>query len=784
MKPVTKQLNTKEESLFVKMLTKYLTYWPLFLVFFILITAAAYTYLHYAPPKYEATASLIIKDEKKGSDDSKLVESLNIINSKKIIENEIEVLQSGPIIANVVKQLHLYAPIYRKNKIVSVSVYQEAAVSVMCENADNVTRDIAKQKIYFTYDSAQASVLLNNKYTVPVNKWENTPYGTLMFIPNKKFVADPVENEFYFSIIGTESAVKKIQDNLKVTATNKLSSVIDLKYKDGTPQLAADVLNGIIAEYNNVNIEEKKELAKNTLGFIEERLNAVGTELSSIENNIQKYKANSGAVDISTQGQLFLQNVSTNDQKLSDVNMQLMVIEQIEKQVSSGDDVISVLPSALGVSDPTLSQLVTTLNASELEREKLKKTVAENNPILVAVTDQISKNKRDILEHIQTERSSLEASKTTLTATNGSYNSVLHTIPVKERALLEISRDQNIKNGIYAFLLQKREESELSYAATISDSRIVNYAQASDIPVSPNRLIVLGIAFILFLGVPITFINAREAFNPAILYRQEIESLTSIPIIGEIAHNKSSKPLVIEEGKRSFIAEEFRKIRVALLFMGIDATHKKILLTSAISGEGKSFVAANLAISFSLTGKKVALVDMDLHNSSLCRIFDKEQQIGVSDYLSGDINATDIIYPVPVYDNLSFVSSGSLRDKPSELFENGRVQELINYLGTNFDMVIIDSEPIELVPDAHLLSGCCDVTLYVIRHMYSPKVLLKRFERNNEISPLLNPAIIFNGVKNRGYIKDNYGYSYGYGYVYGEKELSKRAKRKEKQHYA
>ena len=765
----------EEESLFVKVLTKYLTYWPLFLVFLMLAGGLAYVYLLYTNPKYQATASLIIKDEKKGDEDAKIMESLNMLSTKKIIENEVEVLQSRQVIAKVVNKLHLYAPIYRKGKFTMLPAYEDAPVSIECEHPDSIVG--TKEKVLISYDTSKAYVLLNNKYVCATNQWVRTPYGSLKFVPNTKFNGS-LQEPYYFSLVEPDIATKIIQGNLDVSAINKLSSVINLQYKDERPRLAKDVLNEIIVAYNNINIKEKNDLATNTLTFIEARLNVVGADLSAIEQKIQQYKANSGAVDISTQGQLFLHNVSENDQKLSDVNMQLSVINQLEKQISANDDNVGILPTSLGVNDQVLTQLMNSLYTSEQEKEKLKKTVAENNPILISVTDQISKTKRNILDHIQNQRRNLETSKSTIFATNSNYTDMLHNIPVKERELLEISRDQTIKSGIYSFLLQKREESELSFASNLSNSRIVNYSEASNIPVSPNKMLVIVISIIAALAIPIGFINAREAFNPTILYRQEIEALTAIPIIGEVAYNKSTNQVVVEPGKRSFIAEEFRKIRFSLHFLGINATHKKVLITSGISGEGKSFIAANLAISYSLTGKKVVLVDLDLHNSSLGKIFNKEQEAGVSDYLMEDKTASEIVNPLANYENLYFVPSGSIKDNLSERLENGRVQQLITYLENRFDVIIIDSEPVELVTDAHLLSHLCDATLYVIRHMYTPKMLLKRFDQNNAITPLTNPGILFNGVKTRGYLKNTYGY--GYGYVYGDKELTKKDKKKAK----
>jgi tyrosine-protein kinase Etk/Wzc len=759
----------KEESLFVKMMNKYLAYWPIFLLFLVFSSGLAYVYILYAAPKYEAKASLIIKDEKKGNDDSKLMESLNMINAKKIIENEIEVLQSRTLVDNVVKKLHLYAPVFLESKFNSLSAYQEAPLIIESFNPGSVKKVI--KKMYLKYDALSGIVFINNHPIGPINEWLTTTYGKFKFSPNEKYNISNNQYPYYFNLLEVKEAAEDLLGNLKVTASNKLSSVINLSYRDYKTNLAEDVLNELIIAYNNEAIIEKNALAKKTLSLIEERLNIIGGDLTSIEQKIQQYKAGSEAVDISTQGQLFLQNVSANDQKLSDVNMQLSVINQLENHVLTNNSNVGISPSTIGVSDPTLSQLLNSLNIAELEREKLKKTVAENNPLLVSVNDQINKIKPNIIDNIQSQRNNLEANIKYLTATNSRYNSLLHSIPVKERQLLEISRDQNIKSGIYSFLLQKREESELSYASNLSDTRVVNYAQSSNNPVSPNKLIILAAIIIAAFGIPIALVNTMETFSPTILYRNEIEALTSIPIIGELAHNKSKKQLLIETGKRSFIAEEFRKIRFSLQYLGIDSAHNKLLLTSSISGEGKSFIAANLAISFSLTGKKVALVDLDLHNGSLGKIFSKDMEPGVCDYLTGKKRLEEIINPVLKYDNLFFISAGGIQQDPSELLENGMIEHMISLLGKRFDVLIIDTAPIVLVTDAHVLSACCDTTLYVVRHKVTPKILLKRFDDNNEVNPLTNPAIIFNGVKKRGYLTNNSGY--GYGYTYGEKLKSR-----------
>jgi capsular exopolysaccharide synthesis family protein len=472
-------------------------------------------------------------------------------------------------------------------------------------------------------------------------------------------------------------------------------------------------------------------------------------------------------VDISTQGQLYLQNVSTNDQKLSEINLQLSVINTLERDLSEKTTSAGSHTVMLGNTDPMLTQMLGSLNNAELEREKLKKTVAENNPILIAVSDQIIKIKENIYRNIIDQRKNLEATKINLSQTNTNYNSLLQAIPTKERELLEISRDQNIKSGIYSFLLQKREESELSYVSNLSDSRIVNNAQALGSPVSPSPILAYGIALIAVFGIPISIITAKETLTSTILYRQEIESLTQVPVIGELEMHKKTKPLAIEAGKRSLVGEEFRRIRYALQFYLTNATTNKVLVTSSLSGEGKSFVSSNLAISFSLSGKKVALVDFDLHNSSLDKIFINNRKEGVLDFLIGHIEAKDVVYPVAEYSNLYFLPTGTRQDDPSEILEHERLSILMDYLEAEFDIVVIDSPPVALVSDAYRLSQYCGATVYVVRHGYTPKVIIKRLDHTNEINPLINPVVVFNGIKKRGFGVRESGYGYGYKYGYG-----------------
>jgi len=759
-----------------KLIAKYVPFWPLFLLAGAVGAAMAFVYLRYTIPIYEATATIIIKDEKKGNENSKLTESLDIISTKKIVENEVEILQSRSLMVKVVKVLGLYAPIYQEGRVKKLSAYTSFPVSIVAANVDSIN---SSKRINIFYDKSDQTVLLNNRYKYVLNEVVNTPYGRLKFVPNKYYNGTYSSDKKYFSVLSTpRNMAEALVTNVIAQPASKLSSIVDLYYYDEVPERAENILNELINAYNQVAIDEKNNLASNTMSFLDKRLGMLSHDLDSIEKKVQQYKSEQGAVDISAQGQLFLENVSANDQKLSEVNIQLSVLEQVEKFVTEQDNTGAIVPSTLGVSDPMLSQLLDKLYDYELQYEKLKKTVGANNPSLISITDQINKIKPNILQNIQSQHQSLTAAIQDLNANNEKYSAMLKSVPQKERQLLDISREQGTKSNIYAFLLQKREESAVSYASAVSDHIVVDNAKAGSTPVSPKKrnIYLMGIAGCL--GLCVAFITIKESLSGKVLYRQEVESRTSIPIIAEIPFVKSSKPLVIQAGTRSFIAESFRKLRISLSFLGVNNERKKILVTSSISGEGKSFIAANLAVSLSLTGKKVVLVDLDLNNPSISRIFDiVEEGAGVTECLTGEKKPEQVIRRVKENENLYMISAGNLPENPTELLANGKVKDVIDYLEKLFDVVVIDTSPSAMVTDAFILSPLCNATLFVIRHKYTPKMLIKRIDENNQINPIVNPAIIFNGVGIRGFFKSNYGYGYGYDYVYANKRKAGKRKK-------
>ncbi len=747
-----------EGNEFIRKILRYLPYWPLFVGLVFLSMGSAWLYLRYAIPIYESTATILIKDENKGIDDSRMLESLDLLSSKKIIENEMEIIRSRAVMKEVVKKLGLYAPIFHEGKIKTVLAYLQSPVKVEVRQPDSL---IEQDKVYFEFDKDKSQVIIGEQ-TYPLNQWVKFPYGELRFVPNNRHRPTGENLKLFFYLMDVRKVANGMIGGLQILPASKSATVLYLKLYDPVPERGEDILNGLIREYNYAAIEDKNKLAANALALVEERLKFVVSELDSVESVMQRYKVDKGIVDISSQGKLFLESVESNDKKISEISVQLAILDQVERYIRDHDPSSSSVPSTLGLSDGILSGLLEKLSDAEIQYERLKQITAENNPILISVKNQIEKIKPSILENVRSQRRNLEAGRSNLNSTSGVYSSRLRTIPQKERELLDITRQQSIKNNIYTFLLQKREEAALSFAASVPDSRLVDNAQSAFFPVSPKRSLIYGIALLFGLGVGVAFLFVKDMLNQTINYRSEIEAISSFPIIGDIAYESSKRPIVIASGERTVIAEQFRQVRTSLSYLGINSVNKKILVTSAVSGEGKSFVAANLAISLALTDKKVALLELDLRKPKLSQVFQDTNATGLSDYLMGKVEAERIIRQTLEDNNLYLIPSGPIPENPSELILNGRLEQLLAYLDKRFDYIVLETAPVNVVTDASIVSRFCDATLCIVRHGVTRKSDLKMLEANLKVRKLNNAAIIFNGIRTKKANKDAYAYGEKY----------------------
>ena len=643
-----KKIKSKSEvNIFRILVSRFLPYWPLFAFLIVLGLLGGWLYLRFATRIYEATATLIIKDEKKGVDDSKLTESINPFTSKKIVENEIDVIQSRALMYDVVDSLNLYAPTYEENDFSTQPAYAISPIRIELKEPFKIKIDKKGEpsKYYFSYNPTKNEVEIGGgKY--PINTWiNNAEVGQIKFKLNPKYEGTP-EGALYYELINPKMITYEMLENLEVSATNKLSSVVGLAYEDPVPQRAEDILNQLIYAYNKKAFTDRNKLAENTLEFIEKRIGVVEVELDTLERKIQEFRYTKGAVDLSEQGRLYLQNVEDYDRQIADINRQLAVLDGVKKYVISKNNQTGIVPSTTGVGDPVLAQLLDKLYNAEIHYEKLKKTTAENNPILVSLENEIKKIRPSILENIDSQKSNLMASLKNLNYNSNKSNSALKTIPENERTLLEISRQKTIKSNLFSFLQQKREEAALAYAPDIGDGKVVDMAESSLYPVSPKGLVVYLLALIFTCGIGMAYVLGKELLNKKVLFRSEIEENTDIPVVAELPFEKNKIKKSRAQGYEPLLLNHFRQLGVVIGLYNRNFNKQKILVTSSIAGEGKSFISSNLAYSLSLSGKEVVLMDLDFIRPNTSKLFGLSDKIGVLDFLDNKADAQEIIRPL------------------------------------------------------------------------------------------------------------------------------------------
>ncbi|MGX5818967.1 GumC family protein [Chitinophaga lutea] len=745
---------------------RYLSHWPLFLLATVLAIAGAFAYLRYATPTYRVSSTLLVKEESKKIGESDLLSQLDLFGSDKNIENEMQILSSRTLANEVTRNLHLFGEVYQQGKVRDILAYENAPVEFVFLQPERI-REGKPEQVPMVYDSIHRRVFLYNK-AYPLFDTVNTRWGQMIIKP-RPGVAVP-HMPCYLKITDEKTATQTVLSRLQVSPVSKMATVINLHYADVAPVRGEQILNELIRVYNRAAIEDKNRVAASTMSFVEERLRVVTRELNQVEKEVEQFKTTAGIVDISEQSKLFLESVQENDSKMSEANMQLSVLDAIERYVSNRQEGQNTVPATLGLTDPVLLELVGKLNEAEMEREKLRKTTGEASPVIQALDRTIAKLKPAVQENIRSLRSNLTAGKDKLEAANSRFMGMLRTVPGKERALLEVSRQQIIKNNIYTFLLQKREETALAYAAAISDSRIVDAAQADAVPFAPRKLTVLALAIGLGIAFVAALITLRDIMNREIEQRSDVEKATDAPIVAEIMHDDNKESVVIADGKRSLVAEQFRSLRTSLSYIGLNGDNKTLLVTSSISGEGKSFISINLAISLSLIRKKVALLEFDLRKPMISKMLHVSREPGITNYLVGKSSITDLIRPIPGNDHLFVIPAGVIPPNPTELILNGRLDEMLAKLKTMFDYVIIDTAPVGLVTDARLLAPFTDACLYVVRQNVTPRIHLKMIDelyRNRESGKL---NIVFNGVRPRGVTT----HTYGYGYVEEQNKNGKR----------
>ncbi len=563
-------------------------------------------------------------------------------------------------------------------------------------------------------------------------------------------------------------------NSLSIAPTSKTTSVAVISLKNSSLQRGQDFINQLLEMYNRNTNNDKNEIAQKTAEFIDERIGIISKELGSTEANLESFKRDAGITDLTSEAQIALAGNAEYEKKSVENRTQISLVNDLRKYLRGNE--YEVLPSNVGLQDAALIGAIERYNEMLIERKRLLRTSTENNPTIVNLDTSIRAMKANVQATLEGTLQGLMITKESLDREASRYSRRISNAPGQERAYVSIARQQEIKAGLYLMLLQKREENAIALAATANNAKIIDEAIADDIPVSPKRSMIYLIALVLGVGIPVGIIYLIELTKFKIEGRADVEKLTSVPVVGDIPltdeKNDKNGSIAVFENKNNLMSETFRNIRTNLQFM-LNNDQKVILVTSTVSGEGKSFVSSNLAISLSLLGKKVVIVGLDIRKPGLNKVFQlSNKERGITQYLSNpETDLMELVQPSDVNKNLFILPGGTVPPNPTELLARNGLDKAIETLKKNFDYVILDTAPIGMVTDTLLIGRIADLSVYVCRADYTHKA---EYTLINELSfekKLPNLCTVINGVDLK---KRKYGYYYGYGkygkhYGYGKR---------------
>ncbi|MCQ6956322.1 GumC family protein [Mucilaginibacter aquariorum] len=740
-------------------LAKYIYHWPIFLLGLILALSAAYIYVKSVNPVYKIGATILVKDEKKVPQEKTALQELDQSSAPKNAETEIQILKSSELVSRVVTDLSLWVN-YKSGDSwrMAKDIYKTSPVKFLALQELDLKTEQAFEILIKDQGSYQVTAGDGNSRTFKFNEVVNNDFGKWMLKPTE-FTKGYVGKKIKVVVKDASKVTNEYVKALDIHLLDKATPTIGIFLDDEVPERGKLIVNYLIKSYNEVTSSEEKRSTESTLRFINDRLASLTGELNSAEDEVEGYRSSQGLTDINSQSKVYLENVQANDNKLNEVNVQLNIIDGIERYVNSTSNNENP-PATVGISDPALNSLIDKVAQLQLKRSALLATTPIGNPVFEPLERQINTTKIAIKQNIGSIKSSLLAAKRELQSFNNKFESSIRNIPGQERQFIGKKRQQSIKENLYVYLLQKKEEVSLSYASTLADARIVDKANVED-TVWPKMSLILAIALLAGFGLPFLLIFFRSALKNKVVDRNQIQSAVGIKVLSEFS--KHDEDTSIFTNNNHIIGEQFKYLRTNLHYLHENkkGRGRVTLLTSSVSNEGKSFISSNLAVSLANTGRRTVILEMDLRRPKISSIFnlDKKHQ-GISEYLASDMSVNDIVQATNI-ENLFVLSSGDIPPNPSELLEKDRLEQLLDALRETFDDIIIDSPPVHLVTDAIIISRVTDVSLYIIRQGETSRSELSFIREIYEDEKLPKMNVIFNGVTAGKY---GYGYSYDTSY--------------------
>ena len=778
----TSQRNDEEINL-KELLYNYLRYWPWIIASVFIFAIGGYFYVKSQVNIFESTAAVLVKDDKKGGlgMDLDIFSDLGIGGGNSNVYNEIEVFNSRTIIRDVVRELGLQETILLKTSVINKDVlyYKEVPFST---NLSKKELDTLPHSIRFDIKVLDHNTLYVKEIysitpgitveevhdNVAYDELIKTSVGDVLFHLGNSAEEVEAGSTFELTLRTLENAVDVVKENLTIEAVNKDASAIQIKHKGPVIELNNDIINTIIRKHEELAILDKNEVTESTSEFIKERMLLIEKELAIVEDSSEAFKFKNRLIDVESDAAMFLTKESELEKSITEVNIQLSLAEFMNEFIQKAKGYDELFPANLGFEDRSITELTAEHNKLVLERNRLLESSSAKNPMVANIDGQLESIRSSLKESLAKLKQRLDIQVDVLKKQEAIYKGKLANVPEFERQYREILRQQQIKETLYLYLLQKREENEIAMASTLGSVKVLDHAYTSREPVEPKKKIIFLGAILLGLILPIGIIYLKDLLDTKIKTKEEVQR-TGLPFIGQIPTSDSSETLVATPGNRSAVSEAFRMLRTNMSFLirQKEVTGGKVIFsTSTIAGEGKTFTALNLANSLALSGKKVILLGLDLRAPKISDYLVERNENGVSDFIVNESMSIESIIRKGKGDvQFDYILSGSIPPNPSELLLSERLGEVFDFLKTQYEYIVVDTAPVGLVVDTISILDHADALLYVVRANYLDKNALEIPVKLAKDKELKNIALVLNGVKMSNRTYGTYGYGYGYGHT-------------------
>ena len=752
--------------------------WKWFLLSFVLCTGLAYLYLLQAPRVYTRTASVMIKEENKNgnlANNFGFSTDLTSLGFKNNVDNEVLVFKTYRLMEKVAQRLHLDVSYTIKPQLRKIELYRQSPVSLSFPEAEPsqsfalkvtpLNENEVMLSDFVVIDENGEEQEISKQLKVALKDSISTPVGKVIVNPSFYYTNQYFNTPIQVRKSNLEGVTKSYLNNLQTSLASKTSTIINLTLQDVSIARAEDVLNTLIAVYNEAAIDDKNQITINTSEFIAERLVIIEKELGSVDADIEKFKQENRLTDITSESGMYLESTSRFQQEGVMVENQLTMAKYIREYLSDPNKASDLIPANTGISDANIEQQIAVYNETLLKRDRLISNSSNRNPVVMDLNNNLGAMKQTIIRAIDNLIVSLDIKSDNIRMQEEQITKRISAVPTQQKYVLSVERQQKIKEALYLFLLNKREENALTQAMTESNMRILDEATGSSEPVAPKSAMIMLAGLILGLAIPAGILWLRWANDTRIRSMKDVQEQTALPLLGEIpALEKNQEKLVVKEGSRDSVSEAFRILRANMDFMRGGDEHIQVLLfTSMNAGAGKTFVSSNLAASLVLTRQKVVLLDLDIRKGTLGKQTGYKGD-GITNYLSGKVtDVSSLICHDELVPGLDVIYAGPVPPNPAELLQSKRLDVMIAELRSRYDFVVLDNVPAGLVADAQIVARLADLTLCIVRagvldrrQVPALEILSRRFPKF---------SLVLNCVK--GY---HQGYGYGYGYGYGNEK--------------